>query len=494
MRVQIFLLKIEKTQSPTPKFTFENNYMIIGKYRLGKTIGKGSFSVVKLGYHVSTKDPVAIKIVEKQNLKNSPDKYWLKREMNILKKLDHPGICKFIDFIKDMTSYYLVTEYCGGGELYDFIITHHPVEEKLAKKFFKQIVLILSYIHSKGICHRDLKPENLLLTESNTIKLIDFGLSSESSICTDKVGSPIYVAPETLFNDTYDGKIADIWSLGVVLYTLVTGQIPWDYKNEKAMYEQIKNGDYYLPNGLSKDCLNLIKSILNPNPKHRITLERILAHEWLIGVENPFQTNNNNDVFLGTKGSINSYQSFEFSKKLPISRNGGYQSPRYGQNNKIAHIVFNSKEKTPNKSRRQSYGKNNATHRTQTHDSNRPRSISFSSTMTNEYPDNVYDKSIDEMIKTHRGPIISRTITQKDPQAIAQQFDSYLKRKGITFKHKHTLLFHIHFLGMDIDAEICRLLGFRKLYVISFKRIKGESLEYANFVSSLIGDMKREKI
>ena len=152
--------------------------MLVGKYRLLRVIGDGSFSTVKLGVNIFTNQTVAVKIVQKSSLVDQFQFERLQERIATVQRLDHPGVIKLIDVIEDEEAFYIVLEYCGGGELFDFIISRQRVEEPLAKRFFKQIVLAVGYCHSQNVIHRDLKPENILLTENNTVKLIDFGLCS----------------------------------------------------------------------------------------------------------------------------------------------------------------------------------------------------------------------------------------------------------------------------------------------------------------------------
>ena len=281
--------------------------MLIGKYRLFRIIGSGTFSTVKLGYDMTTNQAVAVKIILKSSIADQSQLDSILKTIEILKMLDHPGIAKFIDFLEDETSYYIITEYCNGGELFDFIISRNRIEEPLAKRIFKQIVLTIAYMHQKGIVHRDLKPENILLTETRSIKIIDFGLSSDHADqpLHDRCGSSCYISPESLTQAEYYGIPADIWALGVILYTLVDGSLPWNYQDSNRMFQQITTGDFPMPKTISVQCQDLIKNILNPDPKLRFSTDQILMHAWLFGVGNVFPLPKEEDKMSGERLGLN---------------------------------------------------------------------------------------------------------------------------------------------------------------------------------------------
>jgi len=202
----------------------------IGKYRLLKTIGKGNFAKVKLAKHIPTGKEVAIKIIDKTQL-NQGSLQKLFREVRIMKILDHPNIVKLFQVIETEKTLYLVMEYASGGEVFDYLVLHGRMKEKEARAKFRQIVSAVQYCHQKRIIHRDLKAENLLLDSEMNIKIADFGFSNEftpgnklDTFC----GSPPYAAPELFQGKKYDGPEVDVWSLGVILYTLVSGSLPFD--------------------------------------------------------------------------------------------------------------------------------------------------------------------------------------------------------------------------------------------------------------------------
>ncbi|XP_055995272.1 MAP/microtubule affinity-regulating kinase 3-like isoform X25 [Ostrea edulis] len=260
----------------------------IGKYRLIKTIGKGNFAKVKLAKHVPTGREVAIKIIDKTQL-NPSSLNKLFREVRIMKNLDHPNIVKLFEVIETEKTLYLVMEYASGGEVFDYLVAHGRMKEKEARAKFRQIVSAVQYCHQKHIVHRDLKAENLLLDGDMNIKIADFGFSNEfvpgnklDTFC----GSPPYAAPELFQGKKYDGPEVDVWSLGVILYTLVSGSLPFDGQNLKELRERVLRGKYRIPFYMSTDCENLLKKFLVLNPTKRVCLENIMKDKWMnIGCE-----------------------------------------------------------------------------------------------------------------------------------------------------------------------------------------------------------------
>ncbi|XP_015681751.1 serine/threonine-protein kinase MARK2 isoform X5 [Protobothrops mucrosquamatus] len=257
----------------------------IGNYRLLKTIGKGNFAKVKLARHVLTGKEVAVKIIDKTQL-NSSSLQKLFREVRIMKVLNHPNIegqFNKLQYLCDKTLY-LVMEYASGGEVFDYLVAHGRMKEKEARAKFRQIVSAVQYCHQKFIVHRDLKAENLLLDADMNIKIADFGFSNEFTFGNKLdtfCGSPPYAAPELFQGKKYDGPEVDVWSLGVILYTLVSGSLPFDGQNLKELRERVLRGKYRIPFYMSTDCENLLKKFLILNPSKRGTLEQIMKDRWM---------------------------------------------------------------------------------------------------------------------------------------------------------------------------------------------------------------------
>ncbi|XP_055721028.1 MAP/microtubule affinity-regulating kinase 3-like isoform X7 [Salvelinus fontinalis] len=255
----------------------------VGNYRLLKTIGKGNFAKVKLARHILTGREVAIKIIDKTQLNpNSLQKLF--REVRIMKILNHPNIVKLFEVIETERTLYLVMEYASRGEVFDYLVAHGRMKEKEARAKFRQIVSAVQYCHQKHIVHRDLKAENLLLDADMNIKIADFGFSNEFTMGNKLdtfCGSPPYAAPELFQGKKYDGPEVDVWSLGVILYTLVSGSLPFDGQNLKELRERVLRGKYRIPFYMSTDCENLLKRFLVLNPAKRGTLEQIMKDRWI---------------------------------------------------------------------------------------------------------------------------------------------------------------------------------------------------------------------
>ncbi|CAF0810215.1 unnamed protein product, partial [Didymodactylos carnosus] len=247
----------------------------IGKYRFIKTIGKGNFAKVKLAKHIPTGKEVAIKIIDKTQL-NPTSLQKLFREVKIMKGLDHPNIVKLFEVIETEKTLYLVMEYASGGKNVRFLFCKQFDNDK--------IVSAVQYLHQKHIVHRDLKAENLLLDVELNIKIADFGFSNEftpGSKLDTFCGSPPYAAPELFQGKKYDGPEVDAWSLGVILYTLVSGSLPFDGQNLKELRERVLRGKYRIPFYMSTDCENLLKKFLVLNPARRASLENIMKDKWM---------------------------------------------------------------------------------------------------------------------------------------------------------------------------------------------------------------------
>ncbi|XP_059841803.1 serine/threonine-protein kinase MARK1 isoform X4 [Hypanus sabinus] len=269
----------------------------VGNYRLLKTIGKGNFAKVKLARHVLTGREVAVKIIDKTQLNpTSLQKFKLSkrlkklfREVRIMKILNHPNIVKLFEVIETEKTLYLIMEYASGGEVFDYLVAHGRMKEKEARAKFRQIVSSVEYCHQKCIVHRDLKAENLLLDADMNIKIADFGFSNEFTIGSKLdtfCGSPPYAAPELFQGKKYDGPEVDVWSLGVILYTLVSGSLPFDGQNLKELRERVLRGKYRIPFYMSTDCENLLKKLLVLNPAKRGSLEQIMKDRWMnVGFE-----------------------------------------------------------------------------------------------------------------------------------------------------------------------------------------------------------------
>ena len=196
----------------------------IGDYNLMKTLGTGTTGKVKLAQNVNTGQFVAIKIIKKANFIQKPNlEAKIHREIALMRLLDHPHLLKLHEVCESGRHIYMILEYAPHGELFDYLIRRQSCPLDVSLKFFRQIIYGLEFLHVHAICHRDLKPENILLDENDDIKIADFGFARwmKSNIAETSCGSPHYAAPEVIRGIPYDGRAADIWSCGVILYALV---------------------------------------------------------------------------------------------------------------------------------------------------------------------------------------------------------------------------------------------------------------------------------
>ncbi|KAL4203000.1 hypothetical protein AMTRI_Chr02g266330 [Amborella trichopoda] len=260
--------------------------MRLGKYELGRILGEGNFGKVKYAKDVDSGQSFAVKILEKQRILQLDISEQFKREIGTLKLMKHPNVVRLYEVLASRTKIYMVLEYVTGGELFTKIESNGRLKESEGRKLFQQLIDAVSYCHDKGVYHRDLKPENVLLDANGNIKISDFGLSAlpqhfrEDGLLHTTCGSPNYVAPEVLANRGYKGATADLWSCGVILFVLLVGYLPFDDRNLAVLYHKIFKGDVHIPKWLSPGARNLIRQILNPNPKTRMTVAEIKDDDW----------------------------------------------------------------------------------------------------------------------------------------------------------------------------------------------------------------------
>ncbi|XP_049925285.1 serine/threonine-protein kinase BRSK2-like isoform X4 [Epinephelus moara] len=270
------------------ELTVGQSNQYVGPYRLEKTLGKGQTGLVKLGVHCITGQKVAIKIVNREKLSESV-LMKVEREIAILKLIEHPHVLKLHDVYENNKYLYLVLEHVSGGELFDYLVKKGRLTPKEARKFFRQIISALDFCHSHSICHRDLKPENLLLDEKNNIRIADFGMASlqvGDSLLETSCGSPHYACPEVIRGEKYDGRRADVWSCGVILFALLVGALPFDHDNLRQLLEKVKSGVFHMPHFIPPDCQALLKGMIEVNSDKRLTLEAIQKHPWYQGGRN----------------------------------------------------------------------------------------------------------------------------------------------------------------------------------------------------------------
>ena len=269
-------------------------------------MGKGAFGVVKLAINSQTGEKVAIKIINETKIAKEQKLNFL-REIEILKNIKHPNIIRLYSHISKQKQLYLITEYIKGIELFQYISLKKKIEESEACIYFQQILCGLEYLHKMGISHRDIKCENILVDHHlKEIKIIDFGLSNKysdkSELLSTLCGSPLYAAPEVLTGKGYKPRPVDIWSAGIVLYFMLSGRLPFQADTDEELYKKIIDAKITNIKGISKEGNDLVKQILNPNPRKRISIFKIKSHPWF----NLF--NNNNFVNINYYGlSVNKY-------------------------------------------------------------------------------------------------------------------------------------------------------------------------------------------
>lgn len=273
------------------KFLIDSsNSFITSNYDLEKTVGQGHFAIVKSARHIFSGERVAIKIIDKLKL-DSLSREHLFQEVKCMKLVQHPNVVRLYEVIDTNSKLYLIQEFGNGGDMYDYIMKHSDgLDEEQAKSYFRQIVNAIKYCHDLKVVHRDLKPENVVFfQETGQVKLTDFGFSNvyepDVKLLTS-CGSLAYSAPEILLGDSYYAPPVDIWSLGVILYMLVTGRAPFQEANDSETLMMILDCKFYLPEYLSPECSDLISRMIVRDPNKRISLDEIKYHAWFVHKNN----------------------------------------------------------------------------------------------------------------------------------------------------------------------------------------------------------------
>lgn len=288
--------------------------LIENDYTIGEVCGSGAFATVRKVISKTSGQTRALKIIKKQKSSDSSRMYL---EVEILKKLIHPNIMQIFEFYEDKKNFYIITELCEGGELFDMIVNKGSFSEDEAAYVMKQLLSSINYIHTSNICHRDLKPENILLDtkKNNIIKIIDWGTARffEKNKKMNKIsGTPYYIAPEVLF-EKYDEK-CDIWSCGIIMYIMLCGYPPFNGENDDEILGKIKIGKFTFPeeewDNVTDEARDLIKKMLTFNPNERYSASDCLNHSW-------FKQNNNKklDKNFSIK-CLNNMKKFHAERKL----------------------------------------------------------------------------------------------------------------------------------------------------------------------------------
>ncbi|KAJ3326263.1 hypothetical protein HDV06_000139 [Boothiomyces sp. JEL0866] len=333
------------SEDKNSKKNYGSKGSVVGNYQLLETIGEGSFAKVKIAIHQPTQQKVAIKIIDKTKM---TDEYSIKnvhREAQVLRSLDHPNIIKLFEVMETKKNIFLILEYAEGGELLEYIVEKGKLREEEAKRLTKQVLSAIEHAHSMKIVHRDLKAENLLLDENMNIKISDFGLSNyydPKNFLQTCCGSPVYSAPELIDGKHYIGPEVDIWSLGINVYAMVVGDLPFADSNLTALYESILKGKYELPEHVTPDCRDFLSKMLQTQPKKRSTCAQLTEHIWLT----------ESSSFLDPMGS--EYKSFRprsedqidqkildlMFEKMAIDKKQTIQSLLQGKFNQIAGTYY----------------------------------------------------------------------------------------------------------------------------------------------------------
>ncbi|CAN6551728.1 unnamed protein product [Malus baccata var. baccata] len=258
---------------------------LLGKYQLGRLLGRGSFAKVYKAQSLVHNTAVAVKIIDKSQTDATMEPRIL-REISAMRRLQqHPNVLKIHEVLATKSKIYLVVELATGGELFAKLSRHGKLPESLARRYFQQLVSALHFCHQNGVAHRDMKPQNLLLDKNGNLKVSDFGLSAlpdqlKNGLLHTACGTPSYTAPEVVYRHGYDGSKADAWSCGVILFVLLAGHLPFDDSNLIAMYKKVQRREYEIPGWISKPAGKIIYQLLDPNPNTRLGTEALMEKPW----------------------------------------------------------------------------------------------------------------------------------------------------------------------------------------------------------------------
>jgi len=276
----------EKTINKNGSKTTKKQPIIIENYKLLRPLEHGKFGVVFLGKHLLTGEKVAIKVIDKlQHKQRTLDE--IKREAEIIKRLDHPNIIKVNQIIDTEKVFYIIMEYASKGDLFHRLDLGR-MDENEAREKFSQILSAVRYCHDvQNVIHRDLKPDNVLFDSQYNIKIADFGLSEKftpGELLNTFCGTPEYMAPEVFKGQKFDGPKVDVWSLGIMLYEMLTATIPFPGSDWPQIIERVLRGKYYEPEYLSENCMDVIRKMLVLDPSKRATLNQVMEHDWVKSV------------------------------------------------------------------------------------------------------------------------------------------------------------------------------------------------------------------
>ena len=312
--------------------------IVMGRYEVGRLLGKGAFGKVHYAKNLESNRGVAIKILDKEKVLKVGLAEQVRREITTMRLVAHKSIVQLHEVMATRSKIYFVMEYMKGGELFDKVSKAGKLTEDAARKYFQQLISAVDYCHSRGVYHRDLKPENLLLDENENLKVSDFGLSalseskSQDGMLHTTCGSPAYVAPEVISKGGYDGAKSDIWSCGVILFVLVAGYLPFQGQNLIEMYRKIEKGDFRCPGWVSQKLQKLLYKIMDPDPNKRISIQKIKESTWFrkgpgenLTVKERLPSENANTDAVPTLGVRRRKNSHEDAKPLAVTNLNAFE-------------------------------------------------------------------------------------------------------------------------------------------------------------------------
>ncbi|KAH0701431.1 hypothetical protein KY285_015709 [Solanum tuberosum] len=305
-----------------------NGPIILGKYQLGRFLGRGSFAKVYHGLCLDDNTNIAIKVIDKKSIIGTDVSMEPRiiREISAMSRLNHPNIIKLNEVMATKSKIYLVMEIASGGDLHAKLICHGRFSDSTARFYFHQLVSALHFCHQNGVTHRDIKPQNILLDQNNNLKISDFGLSAlpeqlKNGLLHTACGTPGYTAPEVAYRKGYNGEKADSWSCGVILFAFLSGYLPFDSGNLSNMYRAIHRRDFRFPNWVSKSARSVINKLLDPNPSTRLSIEQLMKLSWF--KKSNQQQKSSDCVFEKNRtnlGGINAFDIISMSSGLNLSR------------------------------------------------------------------------------------------------------------------------------------------------------------------------------
>nr|QOL71358.1 CBL-interacting protein kinase 5 [Cynodon dactylon x Cynodon transvaalensis] len=415
--------------------------ILMNRYELGRMLGQGTFAKVYHARNLASNQSVAIKVIDKEKVLRVGMIEQIKREISVMRLVRHPNVVQLHEVTASKSKIYFAMEYVRGGELFTKI-ARGRLKEDAARKYFQQLIGAVDFCHSRGVYHRDLKPENLLVDENGNLKVSDFGLSAlkecqkQDGLLHTTCGTPAYVAPEVINKKGYDGAKADIWSCGVILFVLLAGFLPFHDANLMEMYRKISRGDVKYPQWFSSDIRRLLSRLLDPNPKTRITIEKLADHPW-------FKKGYKPPVMLAQLNGSNSLKDVQAAFSTEHKANGG---------NKLEHPE-----------------------------------IPLKPTSLNAFDIISHSKGFDLsglFEKDQEQKANSRFMTQKPASAIVSKLEQLAETECFKVKKQDGL---VKLQGskegrkgqLAIDAEIFEVTP--AFYVVEVKKSAGDTLEYEKF-------------